>query len=132
VQKGTGKMHAKWSPASLAAFHEDPDIRIDETVDLTAAQKHIIRKSCPRDVFEVHEDIFEVANPNRCIFCGECKKTAEALDMMALKNLIRIGKKKDRFIFEVESVLSLSPIAIVRKSVAVLREKLKEIEESIK
>lgn len=24
VQKGTGKMHAKWSPVSLATFQPDP------------------------------------------------------------------------------------------------------------
>lgn len=56
---------------------------------------------------------------------------AEALDMANLKNFLRIGKKKDRYIFKVESINSLSPIAIVRKAMAVLREKLKEIEESI-
>jgi hypothetical protein len=47
--------------------------------------------------------------------------------MAGLKNFLRIGKKKDRYIFKVESVSSLSPVAIVKKAMAVLREKLKEI-----
>jgi hypothetical protein len=51
--------------------------------------------------------------------------------MNNLKNFIRIGKKKDRYIFKIESIGSLSPVAIVKKAMAVLREKLKEIEESI-
>ena len=41
------------------------------------------------------------------------------------------GKKKDRYIFRIESVGQLSPVAIVKKSMAVLRDKLKEIEEGI-
>ena len=42
-----------------------------------------------------------------------------------------LGKKKDRYIFKVESIGSLSPVTIVRKAMAVLREKLKDIEEGI-
>lgn len=127
VQKGIGKMHAKWSPVSLATFQPDPEIRIDDTIDLTVPQKMAIRDSCPVKVFEVHEEVFEVVSQEKCIFCGECKKTAEVLDMAKLKNFLRIGKKKDRYIFKVESVASLSPVVIVKKAMAVLREKLKEI-----
>jgi DNA-directed RNA polymerase alpha subunit len=32
VQKGIGKMHARWSPVSLATFMPDPEIKIDETI----------------------------------------------------------------------------------------------------
>jgi hypothetical protein len=75
--------------------------------------------------------VFEVVNSEKCIYCDECKKTAESLDIIRLKQFLKIGKKKDRFIFKVESVGSLSPINIVKKAMNVLREKLKEIEESI-
>ena len=54
VQKGIGKMHAKWSPVSLAAFMPDPEIKLDETIELTNMQKKVIRDSCPTRVFEVH------------------------------------------------------------------------------
>lgn len=63
-------MHAKWSPVSLATFHPDPEIRLDDTVELTQSQKYVIRDSCPTKVFEVHEGVFEVANPEKCIYCG--------------------------------------------------------------
>ena len=92
VEKGIGKMHAKWSPVSLATFMPDPEIKLDETIELTNAQKYAIRDSCPTKVFEVHEGVFEVVNPEKCISCGECKKMAEALDMSHLKNFLRIGK----------------------------------------
>jgi len=84
-------MHAKWSPVSLATFQPDPEIRLDENVELTNSQKYVIRDSCPTKVFEVHEGVFEVVNPEKCIYCGECKKTAEALDMAHLKGFLRIG-----------------------------------------
>jgi DNA-directed RNA polymerase alpha subunit len=29
IQKGIGKMHAKWSPVSLATFTPDPEIKLD-------------------------------------------------------------------------------------------------------
>ena len=131
VQKGIGKMHAKWSPVCLATFTPDPEIKIDEGAELTLPQKEAIRDSCPTRVFQVHQEVFEVVAPEKCIFCGECKKTAEALDMVHLKNFLKIGKKKDRYLFKVETVNALNPVMVVRKAMAVLREKLKEIEESI-
>ena len=76
VQKGIGKMHAKWSPVCLATFTPDPDIKIDHNVDLKAEQQMAIRDSCPTRMFEGHEGVFEVVSPEKCIFCGECKKTA--------------------------------------------------------
>lgn len=32
VQKGIGKMHSKWAACSLATFHPDPEIKIDDTI----------------------------------------------------------------------------------------------------
>lgn len=41
--------------------------------------------------------------------------------MMRLKNYIKVGKKKDRFIFTVESVGSMPAAMIVKKAMTVLR-----------
>lgn len=30
VQKGIGKMHSKWCPTTVATFHPEPDVQIDE------------------------------------------------------------------------------------------------------
>ncbi len=35
VQKGIGKMHAKWSPVELATFQPDPDIKINHDIETT-------------------------------------------------------------------------------------------------
>lgn len=55
VQKGIGKMHAKWSPVSLATFQPDPEIKIDEKIELTMDDKLAIVDSCPKKVFELNE-----------------------------------------------------------------------------
>lgn len=116
-------MHAKWSPVSLVTFQPDPSIKIDETIDLTTEQKYAIRDSCPVKVFEIHEGVFKVVSQDKCIYCSQCKKTTEALDMNNFKNFITIRMKKDRYIFKIESFGSLSPVAIVKKAMKVIKEK---------
>lgn len=51
--------------------------------------------------------------------------------MERLKNYIKISKKKDRFIFTVESVGSMNAATIVKRGMSVLREKLESIEKMI-
>jgi hypothetical protein len=48
----------------------------------------------------------------------------ELISSNRLKNYIKIGKKKDRFIFTVESIGSIPVATIVKKAMVVLREKL--------
>lgn len=131
VQKGIGKMHAKWSPVSLATFQPDPEIRIDESVDISLKEKTTIKDSCPRGVFDISNGVLEAVFAEKCIFCGECQKKAEEIDIGRLKNYLRVDKKKDRFIFTVESVGSLPAATIVKKAMQALREKLEFIDELI-
>lgn len=65
AMKGYGKMHAKWSPVSVAVFQYEPVINIDiDLMDLIIEKdikniKHLeaIRDSCPTKVFTVtHKD----------------------------------------------------------------------------
>lgn len=63
-------MHSKWSPVALATFMPDPEVKIDENIELTSVEKISIENSCPTKVFETHQGVFEVANPEKCIFCN--------------------------------------------------------------
>jgi DNA-directed RNA polymerase alpha subunit len=72
VQKGIGKMHAKWCPVSLATFHPDPDVKINNEMETTPEEKKAIKDSCPAKVFEIHNGNLEVVFPEKCIFCLEC------------------------------------------------------------
>lgn len=72
-------------------------------------------------MFELQNGVLEAMNQEKCIFCGECQKKAESLNMFKLKNYIHIGKKKDRYIFTVESVGSMPAATIVKKAMSTLR-----------
>lgn len=50
---------------------------------------------------------------------------------MRLKNYIKIDKKKDRFIFTVESIGSMPAATIVKKAMQALREKLEFIDKLV-
>jgi len=71
VQKGIGKMHSKWCPTTVATFHPEPDVQIDEEkmTRQSDATKRRIRDSCPTKVFEYKSGVFEVLRPQACIFC---------------------------------------------------------------
>ena len=56
VQKGNGKMHAKWSPVELATFQPDPEIKINNDIETTLEQKQAIVGSCPTNVYQVHNN----------------------------------------------------------------------------
>ena len=43
VQKGIGKMHAKWSPVSLATFQPDPEIKINDMIETSLEEKQLIK-----------------------------------------------------------------------------------------
>jgi DNA-directed RNA polymerase alpha subunit len=131
VEKGIGKMHTKWSPVSLATFQPDPEIKINHEIETSLEEKQLIRDACPTRVFQIHNDTLEVVFPDKCIFCTECQRKAEAINLNKLKNYIKIGKKKDRFIFTVESIGSMPAAVAVKKAMTVLREKLESIDKMI-
>lgn len=89
VQKGIGKMHSKWCPTTVATFHPEPDVTVDEEKMARQSDqtKRRIRDSCPTKVFEYKSGVFDVARPQDCIFCEECKKVE---DDVKETNLIRI------------------------------------------
>lgn len=46
-------MHAKWAPCALATFNPEPEIKVDDSIDITLEQQKAIRDSCPTKVFDV-------------------------------------------------------------------------------
>eukprot|EP00033_Pygsuia_biforma_P001485 GCRY01001675.1.p1 GENE.GCRY01001675.1~~GCRY01001675.1.p1 ORF type:complete len:374 (+),score=100.81 GCRY01001675.1:31-1122(+) len=121
--KGTGKVHAKWSPVCTASYRLLPVIKFNSAV--TGENAKDLVKTCPLNVFDI-EDIGGVATavaarPRDCSVCRECIREEK------FENSIRLLRKKDHFIFSVESTGVLPPQTLVRHAVAVLKSKCSHV-----
>jgi len=130
--KGIGKEHAKWSPVATATYQMEPDVRINEkemeSLDENAKQEFVA--SCPTGVYYYNEieQRVEVADPLRCMYCQECVRKSEELN---IPNLVSIAPKPGRFIFSVEGTGSISVDQVVMMAMDALAGKLSMIEEAI-
>lgn len=106
AQKGIGQIHAKWSPVSVCSLRYEPIIKLKEerNLELNLGQKEDIVVSCPRNVFEIDGNTGNIVaeRPLECIYCFECLKVTEQLDM---EDFITI--EEGEFIFYIESNGSL-------------------------
>jgi DNA-directed RNA polymerase II subunit RPB3 len=132
AQKGQGKFHAKWSPCSVANFQYEPQIAIDQmkVTNLTTQQKVKLVESCPKKIYSYHSKSgqIEIENPQNCIFCDECTKTATEF---GVQDLIKISYTKNKFIFNVETNGSLKPDEIIDSALSQLIHKLDTIEDAL-
>lgn len=135
AHKGQGKFHSKWSPCSICNFQYEPHIEIDQMkmTNLSTAQKMKLVDSCPKRVYSYHSKSgqVEIENPNACIFCDECTKTAGEFGTQYL-DMIKVGFTKNKFIFTVESNGSLKPDEIIDSALTQLTYKLETVEEALK
>jgi len=63
ARKGTGKMHAKWSPVATCIMHKQPLVKIDEEIvnrQLSVADRKTIVDLCPRKVFNFNKMLEKV------------------------------------------------------------------------
>ncbi len=114
VTLGTGKEHAKYSPA-LVYYKAYPKITIDKVKNVEE-----VMKSCPVDVFEVEGKTLKVKNLEACHLCNAC------VDISDPKGAVTVeGSEKD-FIFTIESWGNLKPREILDAALNVFDEKLDE------
>jgi DNA-directed RNA polymerase alpha subunit len=86
--------------------------------------------SCPTKVYKYDEEKkqVEIENAGACMFCNECKLKAEGFEK---PDLVSIGTKPERFIFNVETTGSLPPPDVVLTSIQVLRQKLIDLQTAL-
>lgn len=75
---------------------------------MTLEQKQTLVNICPKKVFDLNpksKDI-EVRNAKECMFCEECVKYTE---QNKFHEVVKIGQRKDRYIFTVESSGVMKP-----------------------
>lgn len=133
AQKGQGKLHSKWSPASLCNMQYEPTIELNSTklAYLSSTQKKQFVESCPKKVFgyNAKSGQVDIENASACIFCEECTKTAQEFQA---PELVKIGYSKNRFLFTVESNGSLKPDEIIDSALSQLQLKLETVEDAMK
>uniref|UniRef100_A0A7S1KSC8 DNA-directed RNA polymerases I and III subunit RPAC1 n=1 Tax=Percolomonas cosmopolitus TaxID=63605 RepID=A0A7S1KSC8_9EUKA len=123
-EKGTGADHAKFSPVATATYRLLPHIEFKQTVRGNDA-KYLVQK-CPMRVFDIEDDVAVVANQRHCTMCRECIRED------GWENKIGLFRKKQHFIFSIESTGIMTPSEIFKMALKVLYTKaynqLKEIE----
>ena len=132
VQKGIGRVHAKWSPVCVSAFHEIAEIQFRDSrvAEMTREQKNEIVDSCPQKIFSLgHDEKFNISKVEECTFCDQCVRAAE---IFGKKDAIIIQSKRGIYVFNVETIGSLSPESVVVKGFQVLIDKLNNFKENVR
>ena len=133
AKKGTGKIHAKWSPVATCQMRKEPIVWIDSdkiNKDLSVDKRKDFVKSCPRSVYKFNEmrNAVEIEDADKCILCIECVRFAQA---EGLERAVKIGERDEKFVFTVESTGVLPPEEIVRRALEILMQKLKTLSEEM-
>ncbi|XP_074501718.1 DNA-directed RNA polymerases I and III subunit RPAC1 [Sebastes fasciatus] len=117
--KGIGKDHAKFSPVATASYRLLPEITLLETVEGEKAER---LKGCfSRGVLDIEDvngkKVAKVVN-SRLDTCSR-----EVLRHDDLKNVVKLARLRDHFIFTVESTGILPPDVLVTEAIKVLMTK---------
>ncbi|PKU81742.1 DNA-directed RNA polymerases I and III subunit rpac1 [Dendrobium catenatum] len=121
--KGTGKVHAKWSPVGTTWYRMLPEVKLLKEVRGNDAEKLV--KKCPRKVFDL-EDVGHamkkavVSRPRDCTLCRECISGAG-------EENIALRRVRDHFIFTVESTGALPAEVLFTEAVKILEEKCERV-----
>lgn len=118
---GIGSDHAKFSPVATASYRLLPTIEIvGEPIKGEEAKK--FQECFPKGVIEINDDGEAVVADARADTVSR-----EVLRHDEFKGRVRLGRRRDHFIFNVESTGAMSPEEIFVKSIAQLRNKAKEL-----
>lgn len=114
---GNGADHAKFSPVATASYRLMPEINI--TGDIEGADAVKFQKCFPEGVVEIDQATGKpvVVDPRKDTVSREVLRHPE------FEGKVKLGRKRDHFIFNVESVGAMSSAEIFLKSISALREK---------
>jgi DNA-directed RNA polymerase alpha subunit len=86
ARKGTGRMHAKWSPVATCIMFKEPIIKLDDNLinkKMSPEDRKTFVKKCPRNVYKFNElkQAVEIENSHACNLCIECYRFADEKSM---------------------------------------------------
>ncbi|XP_076598566.1 DNA-directed RNA polymerases I and III subunit RPAC1 isoform X1 [Chaetodon auriga] len=117
--KGIGKDHAKFSPVATASYRLLPEITLLEPVEGEKAER--LKHCFSRGVMDLQDvngkKVAKVVN-SRLDTCSR-----EVLRHDDLKNVVKLGRLREHFIFTVESTGILPPDVLVTEAIKVLMAK---------
>ncbi|KAM7061392.1 DNA-directed RNA polymerases I and III subunit RPAC1 isoform 2-T2 [Acridotheres tristis] len=117
--KGIGKDHAKFSPVATASYRLLPDITLLQPIEDEAAET--LQKCFSPGVIEIQningKKVARVANARLDTF------SREVFRHEGLKNLVRLARVRNHYIFSVESTGILPPDVLVSEAIKILMGK---------
>uniref|UniRef100_A0A8C2TGM0 DNA-directed RNA polymerases I and III subunit RPAC1 n=2 Tax=Coturnix japonica TaxID=93934 RepID=A0A8C2TGM0_COTJA len=117
--KGVGKDHAKFSPVATASYRLLPDITLLQPIEDEAAET--LQKCFSPGVIEIQnvkgKKVARVANARLDTF------SREVFRHEGLKNLVRLARVRNHYIFSVESTGILPPDVLVTEAIKILMGK---------
>lgn len=118
--KNIGRNHAKWSPVSTAYYRLLPYIEFSEPIKGEDAER--LKKSCPMNVYDIEDAMglkeAYVKDIRACTMCRECIRSDD------FDKKIELGKRRNHYIFTVESLGVVPPEILFSKALEVLKEKV--------
>lgn len=113
--KNIGKEHAKWSPVATAGYRMLPEVTLK--VPVTGSEAQGLVELCPAKVFDIEDDAVVVARPRDCTMCRECIREPK------WEEKVELTRKRDHFIFSVESTGAMPAPTLVTEALSVITDK---------
>lgn len=127
---GLGQDHAKFSPVAPASYRILPTITILDPIEGEDAEK--FKKCFPKGVIKVVPD--EDAEGGKKAVVRSARNdtvSRECLRHEEFKGKVRLGRKRDHFLFSVESTGVAEVDVLMLKAIAVLRKKCEAVKMEI-
>lgn len=118
---GIGSDHAKFSPVATASYRLMPTITLTEPITGKDAEK--LKTLFSPGVIEVETD--KKTGESRAVVVDPRRDTVsrEVFRHEEFKDKVKLGRKRDHFIYNVESTGAMQPDEIFVKSIDILRNK---------
>lgn len=115
--RGIGAIHTKWSPAGTVHYNFAPIVEVDlvKYKKLKDSDKTRFIESCPKKVFKRDSGprLIKI-NKNSCIFCNECVKVSQTLDIEDIGTpLVEVSPDESTVLFTAETTGALRPRDII-------------------
>lgn len=123
---GLAKDHVKWQSVSNCAYRYYPEIQFDESKIKDLAEKQLIVKMCPENLYELDNNSLKLKEDywKTCTLCKACEDNSS-------NDAIKIGWKDDKFIFTTESDGQHSFDVLIKKTFDIFLEKIDEFTENL-